>query len=320
MLDRNFALIQVHRAGTWWMDLMAAGAFNHPDLGPLLKRRVQGYQETLRRPEPYRAQVALVVDERSKLTVRSDWDANAWALGALRTAIGKAGVPVAWVSLEDVIQGVAPPCRVYVFANAFWLDAARRDALLERLRRERAAAVWVYAPGYLGPGGADAAQVGNVTGVAVEVIPGKQGSTGCGLLAGEAWGLEAEVEPRLVVRDDRAEPLGHYRSDGLVSAARGRAAGHESYFLADLAPTAPVLRRLLAAAGAHIWADGGEVVQTDGRVLAVHAAEPGEHRLHLPPGVTALPLEADVARTEGDAVILRFPRDATQWLELKPRG
>lgn len=317
VLERNFASIHVHRAGTWWMDLMSVGAFNHPDLGRLLARRVASYQATLDDPEPYRAEVAVVVDEGSKCFVSSDWDVSAWALANLRTAAGRCGAPVAWCSLDDVVGGVAPPCRAYVFANAFWLDAERREALLERLRREGSVAVWVYAPGYLGGEAPGAAGVGELTGIEVAVKPGTDGSVGCGLLEGEAWGMGAEVVPRLAVVDGTAEALGHYRIDGLVSAAHSRARGYDSYFIADLGVSVGLLRKVLGEAGVWIWADGGEVVQTDGRVLSIHAAEAGEHTVHLPPGVVATAEEADVARMGDGAVTLRFARDDTQWLWLQ---
>jgi len=314
VLDRNFAAIQLHRAGTWWMDLMSAGAFSDPSAWRMLSRRLKSYRRQLDRPTPYRAEVAIVVDERSKEFVRSDWDACHFLM-LLRTAAGKCGLPVAWYALNDVISGVAPPCRVYVFASAFQLDDAPRRALARRLRSAGATAIWVYASGVLGPDGPDARRAGHLVGMDVAIHRGKQGSEGCGILTGETWGTDREIVPRLVVEDTAAEPLGHYRSDGLVSTARlGR-----NVFVGDAVLTPDLLRKLFAAAGAHVWATGGEVIQCDGRLLCVHAAEAGEHRVSLPPGVEAQAIEADVARVEGDAVVLRFPRDATQWLRLVPR-
>ena len=242
--DRNFTAIQTHRAGTWWMDLMAAGAFNHPALGELLKRRVEGYRAELGRLGPFRPEVAVIVDERSKEFIRSDWDVNFWTMFTLRTASGKLGWPVGYYSLADFSAGRVPQCRVYVFANAFYVEDGQREAILERLRAETARAVWLYAAGYLGPDGPEATRAAALTGIPVKVSPGLSGSTGQGLLGGLAWGPESDMRPRLAVHDEAAEVLGRYRADGAISAARTRAAGYESLVLCDIALTVEVLARL----------------------------------------------------------------------------
>ncbi|NPV47061.1 MAG: hypothetical protein HPY69_08875 [Armatimonadetes bacterium] len=243
VIQRNWTAIQTHRAGTWWMDLLAAGAFNHPALGELLKRNVESYAAELAQPTPFRPEVAVIVDERSKEYVRSDWEVHSWTMMLMRHHMGKLGRSVGWYSLADFVTGVVPPCGTYLFANAFVVDDDQREAILQRLRGEQAQAVWVYAPGYLGLEGANARRVGTLTGIAVEESPGAQGSTGEGLLAGLSWGAEAEVRPRLVVRDGQAEVLGRFR-DGEVSTARTRAAGYDSIYLGDMLLSQGVLARV----------------------------------------------------------------------------
>lgn len=243
VIQRNWTAIQTHRAGTWWMDLLAAGAFHHPALGELLKRNMESYAAELVQPTPFQPEIAVIVDERSKEYLRSDWEANSWTMVLLRHHTGKLDRSVGWYSLADFVAGVVPPCRVYLFANAFAVDDAQQAAILQRLRTEQARAVWVYAPGYLGPEGPDAGRVSALTGLAVEESPGIQGSTGEGLLAGLTWGAEAEVQPRLVVRDGRAEVLGRFR-DGEVSAARSRTAGYDSLYVGDMLLSQEVLERL----------------------------------------------------------------------------
>lgn len=113
-----------------------------------------------------------------------------------------------------------------------------------RLRAERARAVWVYAPGYLGLDGPNADRATALTGIVVEASPGKQGSMGEGLLEGLTWGPDADVRPRLVVRDGQAEVLGRYRTDRAVSTARSYSQGYESLFVGDIALTVEVLAKL----------------------------------------------------------------------------
>lgn len=248
VIQRNWTAIQTHRAGTWWMDLLAAGAFNHPALGELARRNMASYAAELAQPVPFRPEIAVIVDERSKEYVRSDWEANSWTMMLMRHYVGKLERKVGWYSLADFVAGVVPPSETYLFANAFVLDDAQQEAMWQRLRAEQARALWVYAPGYLRPSGPDARRVGALTGVAVEESPGAQGSNGEGLLAGLTWGAEAEVRPRLVVRDGQAEVLGRFR-DGEVSAARTRAPGYDSIYLGDMLLSEEVLARLCGPVG-----------------------------------------------------------------------
>jgi len=249
VLDRNFTAIQQHRAGTWWMDLMAAGAFNHPQVGELLQRRVAGYRAELPTLEPYRTDVAVIVDERSKQYIRSDWDANYLTMVKLRNAVGLATARAGWYSLQDFAAGVVPPCRWYVFANAFCLDPEQRGAISERLRSEKAHSLWIYAPGYLGSGGVDLAGASELTGMKLEEAPGSQGSVGAGLLEGLAWGEPLEVRPRLAIAEPGVEVLGNYRTDARVSAARTDAPGYDSVVLCDIGLTRQVLERLFGEDG-----------------------------------------------------------------------
>jgi hypothetical protein len=244
VIGRNWRAIQTHRAGTWWMDLLAAGAFNHSALGELLKRSRDDYAVELAQPTPFRPEVAVIVDERSKEFLRSDWEANSWTMVLMRHAMGKLSRSVGWYSLADFVAGVAPPCRTYLFANAFVVDDGQRSAIRQRLRFEQARAVWIYAPGYLGPDGPDAGRVGRLTGIAVRHSPGSLGSSGEGLLQGLTWGREAEVQPRLVVHDELVEALGRYRDGNGVSTARTQAEGYESIFVGDMLLTPEVLARL----------------------------------------------------------------------------
>ena len=315
ILSRNFASLLAHRAGTWWMDLVSGGAFDEPDLWTMLGERLPFYQALYRDPTPYRPDVAVLVDEESKLVVHDDWDVNSWTLYAMRSSAQQSGAAVGFYTLDDFAAGVVPACKVYVFANAFRLDDAEIAAIHERLTREQATAVWAYAPGYLGPSGPDAGRVSRVVGMDVAVRDGVQGSAGVGALAGLAWASSARVSPRFVVTDPAAETLGRYRADEQVSSARsGR-----SVFLGDMGVTPAVLRCLFEAAGAHIWTRGDEVVQTDGRFLAVHTGHAGEVAIHLPPRVRTEPVGAfRVRRREGSGITVTAARGDTFWFSLSP--
>ena len=127
-LERNFGSVLVHRAGTWWMDLVSKGAFSHPQLWDMLQQRMALYDAVYREPKPYHPEVAVLADERSKLYVKSDWHANSWLMHTMRDEIVKSGASVGFYTLDDFVADIVPRCRAYVFANAFHLS----DEQIER--------------------------------------------------------------------------------------------------------------------------------------------------------------------------------------------
>ncbi|MBT4818978.1 MAG: hypothetical protein HN742_12950 [Lentisphaerae bacterium] len=315
ILSRNCAALLAHRAGTWWMDLISGGAFDEPALWSMLHRRLPLYQALYREPTPYRPDVAVLVDEESKLYVHDDWDVNSWTLYRMRSSAQQSGTAVGFYTLDDLCADVVPACKVYVFANAFHLSDADIAAIHRRLSRGQATAIWAYAPGYLGPSGPSVRRMRRVLGMDVALQDGVQGSTGVGPLAGLAWATSARVSPRFVVTDAAAETLGRYRSDGSISSARvGR-----SVFLADMGVTPAVLRCLFEEAGAHIWTRGNEVIHTDGRFLAVHTGHTGKVVVEVPPSLRADPIDAlKVQRNGKSELTITASRGDTAWFSLHP--
>ncbi len=318
MLGRNLGNAFTHRAGTWWMDLLAGGAFNDPAQWALMKARMPLYKRIYDNPSPYHPDVAFIVDERSKAIYKSDWDAYNHLLFEMRNISMKAGVTAGFYTLKDFIDGVVPPCKAYLFPNTNWLTTEQTTQIRARLAKEQATALWVYAPNAYGPKGFDAARCESLTGIKTASKSGVQGSTGEGLLAGMAWGWAENVSPRPVVEDPEAEVMGRYDSDGAISAARKKSDGFQSVYLADIALTPSVMRKVFEQAGAHIWTSDDSIVQCDGRTLEVHRSAAGPLAIRLPEGIKASVISGTLVKQEGGLVELQLERDESAWLELSP--
>jgi hypothetical protein len=316
VLSRNLGSLLVHRAGCWWMDLVSAGAFDRPEFWQVWKERLPLYRALYQRPEPYRPEVAVLVDEVSKLYVGDDWDTNYHLLYRMRESTQCSGASVGFYTLQDFVDERVPTCRAYVFANAFRLEDAQIEAVRARLQREGATAIWAYAPAYLGPGGADVGRSARLMGMQVRVDEGALGSKGIAPMP-SAWGREMRVTPRLNVTDSRAQVLGRYRDGGAVSAARVQDGSVASVFVGDMGVTPELMRALFREAEVHVWADTGEAVQTDGRILVVHARDERDIVLHPPPGTRLEPLSAVKTETLGSDLVVPFRRGQTRWFTVR---
>lgn len=315
LLDRNFASILAHRAGTWWMDLSGAGAFDHPGAWELFSRRLPLYEALYDDPAPYRPDVAMVVDEQARNYVRDDWYSTSHMMHRVREALGRCGATAGFYTLQDYLAGRVPPTRLVVFPNALALTDAEIAAIRERLERDDATAVWHYAPAVVGDGAPDPDRIAAVVGMPVRQADGSMGSVGADLLDGLSWGADHPVSPRFVIQDDApgARIIGRFPDGAAAAAISGR-----HVFLADLSASADVYRRIAQEAGAHIWVDTDHPFQCDGRFLAVHAGEASETTLRAPDGHALAPIDAPADVPAAETVAVAFEGPETRWFRVVP--
>lgn len=232
----------------------------------------------------------VVVDEASRFYQQGDPRFNDILLGGARDAAARAGLPVQFCLLQDVLDDIADPMPVYLFLNAFFLPDAARDRLHARLTREKAAAIWLYAPGYVSPN-ANVAHVAAATGMKVGIFegPAKTGSVfalqGRGMREGEEFGNALEIQPLFYIQDSEADVLAEYRQAARASVAmRQTDAGWTSVFCAEPNLTAELLREILGLLDQHLYLPTGgpvDAVHADGRLIAVHARSAGDRMVAL---------------------------------------
>lgn len=318
MLDRNFGNLLIHRAATWWMDLSGAGAFNDPAPWAMLAKRLPMYQSLYNKPTAYKPEVAVIIDERSKLYVKSDWDAFFWSLIDLRNQCGRSGAAIGYYTLQDFISGLVPKSKVYLFPNSFEVSAAQVKQINSRLDQEKATAIWHYASGGIGLNGIDANRSSRLTGITLKQLNGKQNSVGSGILKGSKWAPDLTLSPRLVVSDHEAKIIGRY-PDGKVSSAIKRTGQHTSIYMGSLGVTAEVLTKLFNSSKVHTWTRDGSVVQTDGQWLMIHTDKPGSKTIYLPAGIKSEPLTGTIVKQSGQTLTANFVKGDTRWFKLSAK-
>ncbi len=299
VITREFGGLLTHRCGTWWMDLIAAGAYADPVVWRRIKETLSPLYDTLiEAPAPYTPDVAVIVDEASLNYLNYPAIEGQACYSPIydfmcrkaREVFGRSGVTCGYYYLKDFLAGQTPKCGVYWFPDLFAVDAARIERILARLDEEGAAAVWQYAPGYLLDGKPSLAGATQLTGMALAADSGPMASTGAGSLEGCTWGEDLFLTPRIACADAEAAVLGTYQHGGGVSAAIKQHGRHTSVFIGSAKLTDEMAGKLLARLGAHRWAAQGGAVQCDGRTLFVHYGEGGEKEIILPEGVTGQPI------------------------------
>ncbi len=136
LLVRNVAQEALRNFGTWWMDLGSSGWFNDPGMWAEMKRLEKLDAYFLKKPTPFRPEVAVVIDEERMLRV---------APGAVpisrktvyegRAALGRMGAPYGQYLLDDVLAGRVQ-AKLFVFVNG-WCFTPAEQRRIARIARER---------------------------------------------------------------------------------------------------------------------------------------------------------------------------------------
>ena len=131
ILKRNFAEVMTRGMGIWWLGHSShIDPVQEPAFSPLLKQFQDLGTLGLNLDRTPNAEIAVLLDDESfyyeslnnDLDIPLIFQQRLWGLPRL-------GAPSDTYLLQDFIEGRLPPYKLYIFLNAFRLDAARRAAL-----------------------------------------------------------------------------------------------------------------------------------------------------------------------------------------------
>ncbi|MEW6754632.1 MAG: beta-galactosidase [Candidatus Latescibacterota bacterium] len=293
---RNFANTLCRSSGIWWLGGESAASTLDEDLRACLAEFVRIGRASMRVDRGSAAQIAVVVDDRSLLYkgFRKDLE---WSAIFLQRHFGLArlGAPHDLWLLDDLVEGVAPPYRMYLFLDAWAVDERQRRGLRQHVLRDGALAVWGFASGVTDTRTFAAAHIGDLTGIRVReaaamcgheaVITNHDHPITRSLPSGTHWGTPADLGPSFEVDDPEAVVL------GIVVTGNGRCEPGVAY--RDLgswrslyvgAPNLPanVLRQIARFAGVHVYSEVDDVLYANHSFVGLHTVKGETKRIALP--------------------------------------
>ncbi|NLS92378.1 MAG: hypothetical protein GXX96_09465 [Planctomycetaceae bacterium] len=314
---REFAETLTKRAAVSWFD-MAGGWFSDPQIVAAVGRAQQIAQEALRARQPFAPEIGVFVDPQSFYWMRPTAANSALVLNQVVT-MPQSGAPWDFCLLDDIADPRLPDYKLYVFLNAFYVDAARREAIQTRLARNGATALFFYAPGALGPEGLSPAGMEALTGVRIarddenlfqtqeQGLPrtenggvgdrlanaSKEGRPQVVLEPGDplARGLEPRqplgdkkltVAPAFFANDPEARIAARLVETARPGLVVKKAVGWTCIYSAAMPLEPGLMRNIARSAGVHVWIDSDDALYTDGQYAAIHAAAEGVKTLRLP--------------------------------------
>lgn len=357
LLLRDFAYAFTKNFGMWYMELLG-GTYNDPDIIKLLSRVRQVDATYLAADKRSGADVAVVLDED---TYRYFGDGEVFPtalMGAQKQwELNYMGAPYDTYLAADLQDSAMRDYKLYIFLNTFRVSPAERTAIQQRLKRNHATAVWVYAPGYIG----EKLSVDNIqalTGIRLAedrtagelhvALTSFDHPYTSALPRNLAYGTDVNVDnikryfdhrlylkdptdpslqrelpgfriqPRFYGNDPKATVLGKLAGLNRPGLLVKEQDGWTSvYSSAPILPAA-LLRSIARAAGCHVYTDAGDVVYADRNFLAIYAPNGGRRVVHLPRASRVV--DVMESRTLADGVsefTLELPANTTKVFALQ---
>jgi len=226
------------------------------------------------------------------------------------TDLPRIGAGVDFYFKEDVSDPKMPDYKLYVAMNDYVMTDAECAAIWAKAKRNHAAILWMYAPGFVNPDAAkrmDAAHLSKTVGMEVKMLdrtfiplfrvdPGASeylahanGGHRYGTLDRDvhrvfgtsAYPIPTYVNPGFYVDDPKATVLGRFCENGKTALAMVERDGVKSFYCATWTMRSDLLASIAAGVGCHIYSWDDDVLYANANFITIHATGRGKRTLRF---------------------------------------
>jgi hypothetical protein len=288
MEQREFANVICNACGQWWFD-MGGGWYDDPRILKDIGQMKAIADQTVDWDRAPASEIALIVDPQSLAYLKTNNQLSGLSMLQQLPQLGRCGAPFAYYALDDLLD--IPPQRLYIFANAWAITDKQRQIVEQHVRRDRATALWLYAPGLVGRAGLSEEGMAELTGIRLryteDPAPLRVALADAadpildGLQAGTTYGSEQPFAPVVYADDPEAVVLGRLVGSDRPGLVVKRSAEWTSVHSSAPVLPAALLRNLAKAAGAHIFVQSDDTVYANRSLLSLIVDQPGPRMVTL---------------------------------------
>jgi hypothetical protein len=188
-----------------------------------------------------------------------------------------------------------PDHKLYLFLNTYKITSEQKNAIMRKLARNQASALFLYAPGIIADNSTpDVKNMEQLLGMKIKGIKnwksplkfdfcvphnGKTLEITSGMMSGDS------LDDLYVVNDPAAETLARLNGSGESAFAVKKQNGSDIYFASFPFFSPEILRYIAERAKIHVYMDTNDAFYRAGDVFAVHTNKiPGKRVIRLPQG------------------------------------
>ena len=151
VMKREFGRNICEDVQAWWFDQLIGGRrYKFPEIYELIGKQQKIAEEAYTLPRKKASEIALIFDEESmqSISVQSTHE----TVERFRNyEMARIGAPCDQYYHNDLSDPNMPSYKMYIFMNTYLLTKEEREVIKAKLKRDRAVAVWMYAPGFINP-------------------------------------------------------------------------------------------------------------------------------------------------------------------------
>lgn len=308
-LKRDFARNICEDIQAWWFD-MGGDWYNDPDILEMFKRQQEVAHFAYSLDRTKKNEIALIYDTESVHMVGET--VSKLTTDFYRTSdLGCIGAPVDYYFHDDLTREDMPDYRMYIMINQYCLTEEEREAVMRKARRNRALVLWLYAPGFIQPGGEtvmDTANIEKTVGMHVVRAEGTQEPyfhvepsdhpALHGAHASRRYGTPGRdvhsnafldsgfprhfyLNPAFYIEDEETVTLGRSLSTGKTMLAMTEKDGFTSVYCTAQVLGCDMLMSLAEYAGCHIYSRDEDVLYANENFVAIHASSDGRKTIRF---------------------------------------
>jgi len=311
IMKRDFGRNLCENLQAWWFDQhIGGGRYKAPEILDLIKEQQKIACKSYEKNRVRHCEIAYIYDEDSIYTVSNKTTKEAIENNR-NYELSMVGVPGDQYFHNDMANSAMPDYKLYVFFNVYTLTDKEQQVIHQKLCKNNAVALWLYAPGYINlerTPKISLSYMENLIGMKMncymDYIPSKfrlsqeDHSIISDLDHGRIWGccdrlMQDSIHPRynnsisylypaFYVDDKKAIVLGKYLQGQKTALAIKEVNGFTSIFCGTRYLNSDLLRKIAEFAGCHLYIKSDDVLYASDNYVTIHAYKTGEKKIYFP--------------------------------------
>ena len=316
VLKRDFGRNICENLQAWWFDQLLGGKrYKHPEFYKLFSCQQQIANRAYSCDRRKNSEIAFIHDEESYHVVSEETTHQMVELFR-NYEIDLIGAPSDRYYHHDMADSKMPDYKLYVFINTFYLTDFDRRIIKNKLRKNNACALFMYASGLINPDRKtnmiSKENISDLTEIKTEMLEGiysgmmkfsktSTNSIAAALDKGEIYGdftrkmwansssymnriktSRVNLYPCYYADDEDAENIAYFLDSQKASLSIKNCNGYTSIYCGSKYLSADVVREIARFAGCHIYCDTSDVLYANRSYITFHASSSGRKTIYLP--------------------------------------
>ena len=352
VLKRTFGRDIAENTYGWWFEQQwnGGGRFMDKDIYSTFAKQQKIADEAYSKPDRRRvSEIAFIYDEESYHVISSE--CTNVAVELFRSyEIDRIGAPSDRYFHNDMENPYMPDYKLYIFVNTLYLTDKEREAILRKLRKNNATALFLYGAGVINPDRKNIFSAENMS----ELIGMDMKLDGAlysgkfkyrkaygdftayldpyavhGELYRKMWANNSAIMtreknsrnvlyPGLWCTDASAEEIAYNCESENPAISLKKQDGFTSIYCASRYISAEVVKGIARYAGCHIYSDTDDVLYVGRNYITLHASSTGKKAIHLPAPASAYEVyEGKYYSKSSTEIVADFKFGETKMFELR---